>query len=91
MSKFVCKYCGMTVPVYKQVGPHTGEWCQSCQRWIRWVPKKELKQDDVINVITQDKSPTQSMLDVQEFKDDLDKHRAEYEADLAGLYEEVPW
>lgn len=46
MAKFVCKYCGMTSPVYKQVGPHTGEWCQFCQRWIRWVPKKESKQDD---------------------------------------------
>lgn len=72
MAKFTCKYCGMHTPVYKEVGPHTGEWCQFCQRWIRWIPKKELKQDDTIQSTT----------------DDLDKHRADYEA---GLDEEVPW
>ena len=44
MSKFECKYCGMCSPVYAEKGPHIGEWCSFCKRWIRWVPKNFFNQ-----------------------------------------------
>ena len=39
MSKLVCKYCGLGPATYAEKGPHLGEWCSFCKRWIRWVPK----------------------------------------------------
>ena len=95
MAKFVCKYCGMHTPVYRQVGPHMGEWCHSCQRWIRWVPKTEFnKNDAVINTISQNKSPTQSVLDVQDLKDEVVREKLSsihYQDYLDGLDDEVPF
>lgn len=42
MAKFICKYCGLGPATYAHKGPHVGEWCSFCKRWIRWVPKQEV-------------------------------------------------
>ena len=78
MSKFVCKFCGMSYPIYKHVGPHIGEWCGFCQKWIRWIPKKELNE----NVTEKEHQITIDELE------ELNKHRRDYEE---GLNDEVPW
>ena len=82
MSKFTCKYCGMTLPIYKQVGPHVGEWCHMCQRWIRWVPKREINAE--ANTVEKEITPNVKVID------DIIKEtaRQNYEE---GLDEEVPW
>lgn len=81
MSKFTCKYCGMSLPIYKQVGPHIGEWCHMCQRWIRWVPKREINAE----ANTVEKTVTQRIVDAQLLKDEA---RQQYEE---LLEDELPW
>lgn len=63
MSNFKCKYCGMTVPVYKHVGPHMGEWCHFCGKWQRWIPKNEIVKCNI--------SPVKTIVETQLLKDDL--------------------
>lgn len=34
-----CPSCGSIETTKKSVGPHMGEYCTSCDRWLRWVPQ----------------------------------------------------
>lgn len=78
MSEITCKYCGATSATYKQVGPHIGEYCASCQKWIRWVPRKEhfKKEEGTI---------TSKIIDAQLIKDEARRY---YEEELE---DELPW
>lgn len=35
-----CKWCGSTEFYTKKNGPHIGLYCKSCNKWIKWIPKK---------------------------------------------------
>lgn len=35
----VCLNCGSKDRIKKEKGPHTGEYCSDCGKWIRWIPK----------------------------------------------------
>ena len=48
----MCK-CGSTLYFYKQIGPHIGEYCQKCGKWIRWVPKSEVKNGAIEEKVTE--------------------------------------
>lgn len=80
MSKFVCKYCGSGLATYAHKGPHVGEWCSSCQRWIRWVPKQEINMQN--NTVERELSATCKTVD------DITVYRKDYEE---GLEDELPW
>ena len=75
MNKFVCKYCGLGPAIYEKKGPHTGEWCSFCKKWIRWVPKIKVNEDDVEQL---------SVFDIET----TDNHHKDYEEHLE---EELPW
>lgn len=61
MTKFKCPHCGCDVmPTYKTKGPHIGEYCNGCGRWVRWVPKSKY-------AVLEHMKP----VEVQEFKDEL--------------------
>ena len=75
MAKFVCKYCGLGPAIYEKKGPHIGEWCSFCKRWIRWVPKTE------VSISQPEKEvPTEDTI--------VNQHRLDYEE---SLLDEVPW
>lgn len=82
MSKFVCKYCGLGPATYATKGPHVGEWCSFCKRWIRWVPKQEIDVEN--NTVEKEIAPTVKTID-DIVKEDA---RLRYEK---GLAEELPW
>ena len=75
MAEFKCKHCGHTTAIYEQVGPHVGERCASCGKWIRWVPKKECVKTNI--------SPVKSSVETQLLKDELHHYDIENE--------EAPW
>ena len=75
MSKFVCKYCGLGPATYATKGPHVGEWCSFCKRWIRNVEN---------NTVEKEIAPTVKTID-DIVKEDA---RLRYEE---GLAEELPW
>lgn len=33
----LCNKCGSNKTTNKKSGPHLGEYCASCGRWLRWV------------------------------------------------------
>lgn len=37
-----CKYCGSSGFYLESKGTHTGLYCRSCGKWLKWVGKKEL-------------------------------------------------
>jgi hypothetical protein len=37
-QNLVCS-CGSVDLLIRAKGPHTGAWCNSCGRWIRWMPQ----------------------------------------------------
>ena len=40
----ICNHCGKELKYYyKKVGDHIGEYCDNCNKWIRWVPKDEVE------------------------------------------------
>lgn len=38
-------FCKHALKYSKKVGPHQGEYCKVCGKWLRWV-KKPLNSDD---------------------------------------------
>lgn len=36
----VCPKCGGHSVVYRNNGPHVGEYCANCGRWLRWADKR---------------------------------------------------
>lgn len=78
MAQFKCPYCGVGSPIYERKGPHIGEWCSFCKRWIRWMPKKEATG-----------SVIKSQLDAQDFKDETRRYATENTKDTEDT--EVPW
>lgn len=83
MSGFTCKYCGATSAIYTQVMPHVGEYCASCLRWIRWVPKKEhLKKEDAD---TNTSTITNKITSAQSIKDEARNYYEESQE------EDLPW
>lgn len=42
-----CRYNDDDYPfiekVYKKKGPHTGEYCVNCGKWLRWVGKRPVR------------------------------------------------
>ena len=81
MAKFVCKYCGLGPATYAMKGPHVGEWCSFCKRWIRWVPKQEVNLEN--NTVEQEIVPNVRTID-----DIKHERRLRYEE---GLDDEVPF
>ena len=61
MAKFICKYCNWESATYKTKGPHIGEWCSFCNRWIRWVPKSEMNEHNCIKTETENKFITNTL------------------------------
>lgn len=41
MSTIACKHCGGTTINYQEHGPHIGAYCANCNKFIKWVSKKE--------------------------------------------------
>lgn len=40
--QLVCKSCGSSELYLKQKGPNVGAYCNKCDKWIKWIGKKEL-------------------------------------------------
>lgn len=38
-----CPNCQSTSVTNKPCGPHIGEYCDTCGRWLRWVPQGNLE------------------------------------------------
>lgn len=39
--------CKHSHVVYKPKGPHVGEYCALCDKWLRWAPTKDMLASDV--------------------------------------------
>ena len=53
-----CPDCKYIEKVYKKKGPHTGEYCGNCGKWLRWVAKRPVRintdKDNEVNLIEPD-------------------------------------
>ena len=40
-----CPNCGCYIMEYREVGPHIGKYCNNCNKWIKWVVRKEVPEE----------------------------------------------
>lgn len=46
-----CPYCGCYTMEYREVGPHIGKYCNNCNKWIKWVVRKEVPEELAARII----------------------------------------
>jgi hypothetical protein len=57
-----CPNCGCYIMEYREVGPHIGKYCNNCNKWIKWVSRKEVP-DELAARITFDNTVPENMWD----------------------------
>lgn len=46
-----CPNCGCYIMEYREVGPHIGKYCNNCNKWIKWVVRKEVPEELAARII----------------------------------------
>ena len=64
-----CPYCGCYTMEYREVGPHIGKYCNNCNKWIKWVVRKEVPEELAVR-ITPTNTATENMCDDINEEDD---------------------
>lgn len=40
-----CQRCGCYTMEYRDMGIHIGKYCKNCNKWIKWVARKEVPEE----------------------------------------------
>lgn len=49
-----CSRCGCYIMEYREVGPHIGKYCNNCNKWIKWVSRKEVPEELAARITSDD-------------------------------------
>ena len=49
-----CPKCGCYTIEYRSMGPHIGKYCTNCTKWIKWVSRKDMPEEIVARVTSDD-------------------------------------
>ena len=45
-----CPRCGCYTMEYREMGIHIGKYCKNCNKWIKWVAHKEVPEELVARI-----------------------------------------
>ena len=57
-----CPRCGCYTMEYREMGIHIGKYCKNCNKWIKWVARKEVP-EELAARITLDNTVPENMCD----------------------------
>lgn len=66
-----CPRCGCYTMEYREMGIHIGKYCKNCNKWIKWVSRKEVP-EELAARITSDDAAIEDIWDSTD-EDDTDK------------------
>lgn len=76
-----CPRCGCYTMEYRDMGIHIGKYCKNCNKWIKWVARKEVP-EELAARITSDKAAV--IEDIRDIEDNTEDERVSDE-------EDAPW
>lgn len=76
-----CPRCSCYTMEYRDMGMHIGKYCKNCNKWIKWVARKEVP-EELAARITSDKAAV--IEDIWDIEDSTEDERVSDE-------EDAPW
>lgn len=67
-----CPNCGCYIMEYREVGPHIGKYCNNCNKWIKWVARKEVPEELAARITSNNTAVIKDILDDTD-EDDTNK------------------
>lgn len=64
-----CPNCGCYIMEYREVGPHIGKYCNNCNKWIKWVVRKEVPEELAVRIIPTNTATENMRNDINEEDD----------------------
>lgn len=64
-----CSNCGCYIMEYREVGPHIGKYCNNCNKWIKWVVRKEVPEELAARIIPTNTATENMYNDINEEDD----------------------
>lgn len=61
-----CPTCGCYTMEYREVGPHIGQYCKNCNKWIKWVAHKEVPEELAARIMPDNTTPENIWNDTDE-------------------------
>ena len=49
-----CLHCGCYTIEYRDMGMHIGKYCKNCNKWIKWVARKEVPEELAARITSDD-------------------------------------
>ena len=49
-----CPRCGCYTMEYREMGIHIGKYCKNCNKWIKWVARKEVPEELAARITSDD-------------------------------------
>lgn len=49
-----CSRCGCYTMEYREMGIHIGKYCKNCNKWIKWVARKEVPEELAARITSDD-------------------------------------
>ena len=73
-----CPNCECYIMEYREVGPHIGKYCNNCNKWIKWVARKEVPEELTARIASNNSAA------IKDIWDSADEDNTDKEGD-------VPW
>lgn len=70
-----CPNCGCCIMEYREVGPHIGKYCNNCNKWIKWVSRKEVPEELAARITSNNVAVIEDIWDATD-EDDTDEEDA---------------
>lgn len=70
-----CPRCGCYTMEYREMGIHIGKYCKNCNKWIKWVARKEVPEELAARITSNSAAVIEDIWDATD-KDDTDEEDA---------------
>ena len=70
-----CPRCGCYTMEYREMGIHIGKYCKNCNKWIKWVARKEVPEELAARITSNNAAVIEDIWDSID-EDDTDEEDA---------------
>lgn len=65
-----CQRCGCYTMEYRDMGIHIGKYCKNCNKWIKWVARKEVPEELAARITSDNTAVIEDIWDTDDSTED---------------------
>lgn len=65
-----CQRCGCYTMEYRDMGIHIGKYCKNCNKWVKWVARKEVPEELAARITSDNAAVIEDIWDAEDNPED---------------------